>query len=73
LRKRFPELEIGETAPTPVDGIVVVKAGGDNLYPTEDGHHAFIGSLVMPDGRLLPGYLSSDRLLAALGLKKTQS
>lgn len=46
LRKRFPKLEIGETLPTPVDGIVVVKAGGNYLYLTEDGHHAFVGDLV---------------------------
>jgi len=46
LRKRFPELEIGESAPTPVGGIVVVKAGDDYLYLTEDGRHAFLGSLV---------------------------
>ena len=46
LRERFPRLEIGETARTPVDGIVVVKVGGDYVYLTEDGRHAFVGSLV---------------------------
>jgi len=46
LRKRFPELNIGETIPTPVDGIVVVKAGGEYLYLTKDGRYAFIGSLL---------------------------
>ena len=46
LRKRFPRLEIGETALTPVNGIVVVKVGGDYVYLTEDGRHAFVGSLV---------------------------
>jgi thiol:disulfide interchange protein DsbC len=46
LRKRFPELEIGEIEPTPVKGIVVVKAGSDYVYLTEDGRHAFVGSLM---------------------------
>ena len=46
LRKRFPKLTLGETAPTPVKGIVVVKAGGDYVYLTQDGRHAFVGSLV---------------------------
>ena len=46
LRKRFPRLKIGETARTPVDGIVAVKVGGDYVYLTEDGRHAFVGSLV---------------------------
>jgi thiol:disulfide interchange protein DsbC len=77
LRKRFPTLEIGATAPTPVKGIVVVKAGGDYVYLTEDGHHAFIGSLVdlktganlTEDGKgrdrqkALAGFPDSDRVL----------
>lgn len=29
-----------------MDGIVVVKVGGDYVYLTEDGRHAFVGSLV---------------------------
>lgn len=83
LRKRFPRLEIGKTALTPVNGIVVVKVGGDYVYLTEDGRHAFVGTLVdletgvngtpaivMPDGQMQPGYLPADRLIVALGLKK---
>lgn len=46
LRKGFPQLEIGETAPTPVKGIVMVKVGGDYVYLTEDGRHAIVGSLI---------------------------
>lgn len=46
LRKRFPRLDIGEIAPTPVKGIVLVKVGDDYVYLTEDGRHAFVGSLV---------------------------
>ena len=46
LRKRFPKLELGKLAPTPVKGIVVVKAGSDYVYLTEDGRHAFVGNLV---------------------------
>ena len=46
LRKRFPQLEIGDIAPTPVKGIVLVKVGDDYLYLSEDGRHALVGSLV---------------------------
>lgn len=46
LRKRFPQLKIGEIETTPVKGIVVVKAGSDYVYLSEDGRHAFVGSLV---------------------------
>ena len=30
-------------------------------------------AIVMPDGQLQPGYLPADRLIAALGLKKSKS
>jgi thiol:disulfide interchange protein DsbC len=46
LRKRFPQIEIGETADTPVNGIVLVKAGSEYVYLTEDGRYAFVGSLL---------------------------
>ncbi|MGB0712589.1 MAG: thioredoxin fold domain-containing protein, partial [Gammaproteobacteria bacterium] len=46
LRKRFPKLDIGPSASTPVKGIRVVKAGSEYVYLTEDGRHAFVGSLL---------------------------
>jgi len=46
LRKRFPKLKLGKPVETPVKGIVMVKAGGDYVYLTRDGRHAFVGNLV---------------------------
>lgn len=46
LRERFPKLEIGAAEETPVSGIVMVKAGGEYVYLTQDGRHAFVGSLL---------------------------
>lgn len=46
LRQRFPKLDIGEPEPTPVEGIVLVKAGDEYVYLTADGRHAFVGSLL---------------------------
>ncbi len=46
LRERLPTLEIGATEETPVSGILVVKAGGEYVYLTQDGRHAFVGSLL---------------------------
>jgi len=46
LRQRFPKLEIGAPEGTPVEGVVLVKAGGQYVYLTADGRHAFVGNLL---------------------------
>jgi thiol:disulfide interchange protein DsbC len=46
LRERFPRLAISASEETPVNGIVLVKAGGEYVYLTQDGRHAFVGSLL---------------------------
>jgi thiol:disulfide interchange protein DsbC len=46
LRQRFPNIEIGVPEATPVENIVLVKAGGQYVYLTADGRHAFVGSLL---------------------------
>ncbi len=68
LSKRFPQL-FSEIAPTPVEGIVVVKAGYElGIELRVNGTPA----IAMPDGSLQPGYLPADRLLNALGLGRKQ-
>jgi len=46
LRARFPQLEIGSPEETPVKDVVLVKVGGEYVYLTQDGRHAFVGSLL---------------------------
>jgi mono/diheme cytochrome c family protein len=43
LRRLLPKARIGETAPTPVPGVLRVKVGADYAYVTRDGHYAFVG------------------------------
>jgi thiol:disulfide interchange protein DsbC len=46
LRQRFPDIKVGVPEATPVQDIVLVKAGGQYVYLTADGRYAFVGSLL---------------------------
>jgi len=69
LRQRFPKLEIGAPEGTPVEGVVLVKAGGQYVYLTADGRHAFVGNLLDLEtgANLTEAEKGQDRLAALAG------